>query len=119
MTYRTRIPDLGRGFTIVAKSQDVLARLEMLRHAELIVDGDVRGPLAGAAAGVQIRWKGRLVARRWELESILLMGCIRTRELVVRCGGGEHLPGGAPPAASRWTRSRPKMILGEPAQKVL
>ena len=50
------------------------ARLEMLRHGKLVVDRNVRGPLAGAAARVQAFWEARLIARRRELEIILLMG---------------------------------------------
>ena len=46
----TASPHLCRGFAIVAQSEDVLSWRQMRRHTELVIDRDVRCPLAGAAA---------------------------------------------------------------------
>ena len=87
------LPHLRRGFTIIAKSQDVFSRRQVRRYSELVVDRDVRGPLAGAPARRQAGREDRLVTRGWELEGSV-GGPLRGLSQLAGAGNRQGLPRG-------------------------
>ena len=87
-----RLPHLGRALTVPPKPEYIFARLQVFRHYQLVVEGDVSEPLARALSLSEkiVGWYCRIVARR--LEPVLAAAESDSVHYHVS-GRGHHLPG--------------------------